>query len=245
LKQCQELDLIKDITYTNRDAPAAKNRYIYYPDRLNRLPAGRPGIAEFISLWRSGIMDGALGMITEPMKPKRPDSLTDETVGSFLSRRVDKRIAENIVSAVFHGIYAGDIWQLSARTLLSQAWHLEGKYGSALGGFFKMQSQEERRVQFMLAHPYDVEAARAMNAEFDIDTDFIKKLENASTFTFKEGLQQLPRALLSAVERTGNVDIQTNSPVQSTKPLEDGQPGVAVTTGVRFSPIYLSLSSAY
>ena len=77
-------------------------------------------------------MSGAFGMITEPMKPKRPDSMSDETVGSFLARRVDKRVADNIVSAVFHGIYAGDINQLSAKTLLSMAWQLEGRYGNAL-----------------------------------------------------------------------------------------------------------------
>jgi oxygen-dependent protoporphyrinogen oxidase len=229
---CQELDLVKDITYTYRSEPAAKNRYIYYPDRLNRLPAERPSIADFISLWRSGIMAGAFGMIKEPMQSKRPDGLTDETVGSFLARRVDERIANNLVSAVFHGIYAGDIWNLSAKTLLSMAWQLEGRYGSALGGFFKMQNEDPRPMQFTLAHPYDVEAARAMNDEFDLEDGFVKELKEASTFTFKNGLQQLYHALAKAVEKTGNVEIRTESPVLSTKPLEGDKVGVEVTTGV-------------
>lgn len=180
-------------------------------------------------------MAGAFGMIKEPMVPKRPDMMTDETVGSFLSRRVDERFANNLVSAVFHGIYAGDIWNLSAKTLLSTAWQLEGKYGSAMAGYFKMQ-QDEKGQLMTLAHPYDVEAAEAMNDEFDLQDEYVENLKKASTFTFKNGLQQLYQALAMAVKKTGNVEIYTESPVQSTKPLEDGKPGVQVVTGVRLPP---------
>ena len=228
--------MIKDITYTFKNEPAAKNRYIYYPDRLNRLPAERPSPSDVISLWRSGILSGVLGMVKEPLVPRRPYGLDDETVGSFIERRVDKRIANNIVSAVFHGIYAGDIWQLSAKTLLSLPWHLEGRYGSSLGGYFSMQSEDPRPMQLTLAHPYDVEAARAMNEEIDLDEDFARNLKDASTFTFAGGLQQLVEALKSKVAETGNVKVRTESPVQSTKPVGEGSLQVAVTTGVRLHP---------
>jgi oxygen-dependent protoporphyrinogen oxidase len=175
-----------------------------------------------------------MGLLTEPMVPKRADTLSDETIGSFLSRRVDSRIANNIVSAVFHGIYAGDIWQLSAKTLLSLAWQLEGRYGSALGGFFKMQSEEPRPGNFMLAHPYDVDTARALNEEIDLDVGFARDLRDASTFTFKGGLQQLVDALKERVVKTGNVDVQVESPVLSSKMVGKGSSQIAVTTGVRF-----------
>ena len=175
-------------------------------------------------------------MVKEPLIPKRPNGLTDETVGSFLERRVDKRMANNIVSAVFHGIYAGDIWQLSAKTLLALAWNLEGQYGSALGGFYKMQMSDPRAVQLMLAHPHDIETSKAINDEIDLDEDFALNLQKASTFTFKNGLQQLNDALKSKVAETGNVEVRTESPVQSTTPVGDGSLQVAVTTGVRPNP---------
>jgi oxygen-dependent protoporphyrinogen oxidase len=238
----QELDLVKDMTWTWKHEPAAKNRYIYYPDRLNRLPAERPGIADVVSLWRSGILAGVLGMLKEPMVPKRPDGLTDETVGSFLARRVDARIANNLVSAVFHGIYAGDIWQLSAKTLLSLAWQLEGRYGSALGGYFKMQSEDQRPVQLTLAHPYDVDTARALNEEVELEEGLAGNLREASTFTFKGGLQILVDTLKSAVLKTGNVEVQVDSPVQATKPVGGESMQVAVTTGVRSTPSAFTLS---
>jgi oxygen-dependent protoporphyrinogen oxidase len=173
------------------------------------------------------------------MVPQRPAGLTDETVGSFLARRVDKRLANNLVSAVFHGIYAGDIWQLSAKTLLSLAWQLEGKYGSALGGFFRMQSNDPRPTTLTLAHPYDVENARAMNEEIDLDLGFAQNLNEASTFTFKNGLQQLIRALQASVEKAGNVQVKVNSPVQSTKPVGGDSLQVAISTGVRL-PYHLT-----
>jgi oxygen-dependent protoporphyrinogen oxidase len=230
------LGLVKDMTFTYRTEPAAKNRFIYYPDQLNRLPAEAPSFAELFALWRSGIMAGVFGMVMEPMKPTRSVAITDETIGSFLERRVDKRIANNLVSAVFHGIYAGDIWQLSAKTLMSMAWHLEGRYGSALGGFFKMQSEDPRQVALTLAHPYDIDTAKALNEEIDLDLDFAKNLKDASTFTFKNGLQELSRALQKSVEDKGNVDVKIHSPVQSMKPVGNETLQIAVTTGVRPHP---------
>jgi oxygen-dependent protoporphyrinogen oxidase len=182
------------------------------------------------SLWRTGILGGFFGMFTEPLRPKRPDSMTDETVGSFLARRVDRRIADNIVSAVFHGIWAGDVHQLSAKTLLQLAWQLEGRYGSALGGFFRMQSEDERPEQLTLAHPFDLEQSKAMNEQMDLDAEFVDNLKGCSHFTFKDGIQALYRGLQKAVEDKGNVEIRTEAPIQSFTPSEAG---VDVVFGVR------------
>lgn len=224
---------MNDVTFTKRTEPGAKNRFIYYPDRLNRLPSEAPSIGDLFALWRSGILDGFLGMVKEPLQPKRSISLSDETVGSFLARRVDKRIANNIISAVFHGIYAGDIWQLSAKTLLSMAWELEGRYGTALGGFFRMQSESPNSQQQVIAHPYDVEVARALNQDIDISLGFAKSLKDASMFTFKDGLQTLVKGLQEAMEKTGNIEIKLNSPVLSFKMANGQDQKVEIIAGVR------------
>ena len=231
--QIEELGLVDDIIFTKKSEPGAKNRFIYYPDRLNRLPSDAPSVGELFALWRTGMLDGFLGMIKEPMQPKRSVSLSDETVGSFLARRVDKRIANNIISAVFHGIYAGDIWQLSAKTLLSMAWQLEGRYGSALGGFFRMQNESPSSQQQVIAHPYDVEVARALNNEIDISLRLAKNLKEASMFTFKDGLQTLVKGLLDGMEKTGNIEFKLNSPVSSFKMAEGEDQRVEIVAGVR------------
>jgi oxygen-dependent protoporphyrinogen oxidase len=175
-------------------------------------------------------------MVTEPMKPKRPASMSDETIGSWLARRVDKRIADNLISAVFHGIYAGDINQLSAKTLLAVAWQLEGRYGNALGGWFRMQNEDPRPEAVTLVHPLDLASAKAMNEEIDLELDFAKNLKDSAMFSFRNGLQQMVRALVDAVEAKGNIEIRTEAPIQSFKPLnENGNLGVEVVSGVCLS----------
>ena len=225
---------MQDVIYTKRTNPGAKNRFIYFPDQLNRLPSDESNFTDLFSLWRTGMLGGILGMIKEPFVPRRPRSMDDETVGSFLARRVDKRIADNIVSAIFHGIYAGDIWQLSAKTLLGLPWQLEGRYGNALGGFFKMQIDDQRSQQVTLVHPYDLEVSKAMNEEIDLDLEFAKNLKEASMFSFKDGLQTLVRALQNAVETKGNVEVKTESPFVAFEVLEDS---VEVVSGVCLMPL--------
>lgn len=230
--QIEKLGLVDELVYTKRNEPGAMNRFIYYPDRLNRLPSEVPSITEIFPLWRSGILDGVVGLLKEPMKPKRSVSLSDETVGSFLARRVDKRLANNLISAVFHGIYAGDIWQLSAKTLLSMAWQLEGRYGNALGGFLRMQNEGTSSGHQAIAHPYDVEVARAMQNEIDLDIELANNIKDASVFSFKDGLQTLVRGLQDAMEKTGNIEIKLNSPVSSFKMVEGEEQKVEIVAGV-------------
>lgn len=200
------------------------------------MPSGVPSASDVFALWRSGLLAGITGMIKEPLMPKRPDSLSDETVGSFLSRRVDQRMANNIVSAVFHGIYAGDIWQLSAKSLLSGLWHLEGKYGSALGGYLRMNADGGAEV-LTLSSPYTVRLSALINSEIDLDPAVADVVKDASMFTFKRGMQQLVQALQRAVHKHGNVEIRTETPVQETTAsfMENGKTvkGLEVVSGVR------------
>ena len=82
----------------------------------------------------SGLFTGAL---MEIFRDKRPSTLVDESVGSFFSRRVDPRIANNLVSALMHGIYAGDVWQLSVKSLFPLPWYYEGQEGSIARGLYE------------------------------------------------------------------------------------------------------------
>ncbi|KAF1923468.1 protoporphyrinogen oxidase [Didymella exigua CBS 183.55] len=227
----QELGITDDLIFTKRSEPGAKNRFIYYPDRLNRLPSASPSFGDVYSLWRTGILEGFTGVIKEPLQPTRSAVLSDETVGSFLARRIDKRIANNIISAVFHGIYAGDIWQLSAKSLLSQAWQLEDRYGSAFGGYMKLQKESTNGQPQALAHPFDIEYSRAVNEEIDLGLELAQNMKDASMFTWKDGLQTLVTGLKDAMEKTGNIEIKLNSPVSSVEMAEGGEQKVQVSAG--------------
>lgn len=144
--------------------------------------------------------------IMEPFRPVRDKSIVDESVADFAIRRFGLDATDNVASAVFHGIYAGDIYRLSAKTLLSQFWREE----IASGGIFRalMEAKATFRV------PYDIyHAQRITNKERGMDwiKSATKRLKGASVFALKGGMQQLVDTLDSSLSDTPNVDIKMNS----------------------------------
>ncbi|KAF2199509.1 Protoporphyrinogen oxidase [Delitschia confertaspora ATCC 74209] len=214
----EELGLINDVIFTSKTSPAAQNRYIFYPDRLQKLPNKETGLLELLKLFSSGLLDGVLPSLLEFSRPQRPSNVDDETVESFLSRRFDKRVAQNLFSAVFHGIYAGDIKNLSAKTLLPLFWELERSHKSILRGFAaaRNSAEAEKYQDFMtFQSPYDAAMERAMAEELKIpkDQDFAAKLKEASTFGFRGGMGQLIQHLEKALRANKNISIKLNQPV--------------------------------
>ena len=134
--QISDLDLSDRLLTTSKTSPAAQNRFIYFPDHLVRMPG--PGL----SIWGNlkNILNEPLfnqlpySLSKEPRKPKRSPNLQDESVGSFISRRFGSAVADDIVSAIFHGIYAGDIYKLSARSIMPNFWFSETQHGSVIKG---------------------------------------------------------------------------------------------------------------
>jgi oxygen-dependent protoporphyrinogen oxidase len=88
----------------------------------------------------------------EPLRPRwKPsggtDSVADESVDSFFRRRFGPRIADNLASAMVHGIYAADSRRLSVRSAFPSLWDAERSHGSVLLGsmFGKGKSEAEKR----------------------------------------------------------------------------------------------------
>ena len=124
--------MISEVIGVPNQSPAAKNRYIYYPDHLVRLPTLDTGKLEILyTVLTEPLYQGLpLSAAREIAVPKRPDSLEDESIRSFFSRRFSPEVADNNVSAFVHGVYAGDTEKLSIKSIMPQLWHAEGKYGS-------------------------------------------------------------------------------------------------------------------
>ncbi|KAF2734736.1 Protoporphyrinogen oxidase [Polyplosphaeria fusca] len=220
----QELGLVEDLLTTSKNSPAARRRYILYPDRINCLP-NMKDLPSLFGAWRcvsSGLFNGGLSLITEHLQPFRPRKLNDESVGDFISRRLDKRLASNIVSAAIHGIYAGDIWQLSAKTLFPLAWHLEGMGKSIMSGMLEMASTSSGRQHPMWTlNRFESYKAESTEIFINLDDKVEQALENASTFTFKNGLQQLIDALKQKLAANPQVQFRLNSSVNNYRKAED------------------------
>jgi oxygen-dependent protoporphyrinogen oxidase len=143
------------------------------------------------------------GIIREPFQKQRPLDLQDESVASFFSRRFNSKIAQNLISSVLHGIYAGDIDRLSAKALFPKLWKLEADYGSLVVGLLKKQWKEVLQEKLL---------------ENEIRPDIsqlLAKLDGTNVYSFKDGIETLSRALEAELHKSPNVTIKTSTEIPS------------------------------
>ncbi|KJZ79135.1 hypothetical protein HIM_01286 [Hirsutella minnesotensis 3608] len=189
------LDLGLSLT-TPPDLP----RYIYYPSHLVGLPPAM-NIWQMFSepLFLQCIGAGAGWMFRRWQNKEMPE--TDLSIAQWVNDiMMNKSVANNLVSAMVHGIYGGDIDKLSARTVF------------------------ERFFQRYYARPMDPERTIMMKtSELDFVTSMakdpqIRKLAlrpKGSLIHFgPSGMDTLTKALEAALAAQPNVEIKTNSPVK-------------------------------
>lgn len=198
------------IIYTSKNSVAAQNRFIYYPDHLVRMPGPGSNILKNVStVLREPLFDGFIrSVLSEVNKPRRPVDCVDESIGSFISRRFGKDIADNVVSALFHGIYAGDIYNLSARSILPALWHMEDKHSSIMRGVLDQFLGGLRPIS---NDDFDMTVASA--SPLPNANDLLGDVKKSSVFTFKGGLGELSTTLEASLDDCPNVLIHKNTSV--------------------------------
>lgn len=205
-----------------KSSVVATNRFLYYPDHLVRMPSGYGNPITnifhlFSLLWSEPIFQGILpGLMNDIRSKHRSLSVRDESVGDFLSRRFSPELADNIASAVMHGIYAGDIYNLSARTLLPHLWFLETRdpdssslIMESLDLFLKRkQSKAYEDVKFRNMNPID--------QSIGASTNFVMRgFKNASIISWSEGMGYMVRKLTEKLEKETRVTVKTGSGVEA------------------------------
>ena len=175
-------------------------------------------------LWR-GV---SLGLVTELLQPPRPPSLLDESIGSFISRRFGPHMANNIVSAVLHGIYAGDVWQLSMKSIQPLVWFLEQRHQSISNA---MIDRWKTKTEYIPQS--DVELTRELSAKSSTRS-MRPIIEGASVYTFKRGLGQLADQLQARLRKSKNVAFRMSTPISRIKFNEESG-GLSVSTFPRLN----------
>ena len=210
---------------TSKNSVAAQNRYLYYPDHLVRMPG--PGLTfweQASSVLTEPVFKGVLsGVFHECVQPQRSRELEDESVGSFISRRFGSSLADNIVSAVYHGIYAGDIYKLSARSILPKLWHYEKEDSSVMMGALRKATQGSN-----LFKKGDLELIsnlkgrmQTQDGKWSLGEENFDILCRSSVFTFKKGIGQLASRLESLLGARKNVKIMKNTWVNSLRRIKE------------------------
>ena len=162
------------------------------------------------------VFDGWYRAFGEYFREKRSPNIEDESLGAFIERRAGGRqIADNIVSAVIHGIYAGDVWQLSAKSLLRKTWWLEEKFGSIT---MAMSSLLNDKVDWIPEK--DLELVKELTDK--LPQELRSTMGGASVYTFKKGIGQFATSIENYLENKSNVRVLLNKKVKSLTYIEDG-----------------------
>ncbi|CAK9781408.1 Protoporphyrinogen oxidase [Cutaneotrichosporon oleaginosum] len=135
------LQLIHDLGLDDRivpipnDHPAAKNRYLYDPDRGTLSAVHASPLALFNPRTAPAVRQLMLAFAMEPFRRSRPPK-GDESVASFFTRRFGADVART-ASAFVHGIYAADPAHLSLRSAFGILHAAEKKAGSVVLGMLR------------------------------------------------------------------------------------------------------------
>lgn len=161
-------------------------------------------------------MQGILhAFLTESLKSSRRDSqsTTDESVDSFVRRRLGPNAADNLISAMIHGIYAGDSRQLSIRAVFPSLWKMETERGSITAGMLLSRFTEETKKT----------AESIEKIQNSLKQETRNKLRQASVWSLKEGIEGLSTRLIDRLRAMPNVELIPSAKVTSIR-TQDQQP---------------------
>lgn len=141
IKLCEELGLGGLLTPTKLPRLA----FIQRDGRLHPLPAGSvlgiptawgPFVKTHLFSWPGKVRMGA-----ELLVPRRRDT-SDESIGSFMTRRFGAEATTYLAEPLLAGIHAGDVDRLSVRALFPRFVEDEAKYGSLLRAFRRQSTRK-------------------------------------------------------------------------------------------------------
>ncbi len=153
IELCQRLGLADHLTGTN---PDQKQIYLLRKGRLVELPEGVMALMP-TRLWpfvRSPLISplGKLRMGLDLFIPPKTDK-QDESLASFVQRRLGREALERLAEPLLAGIYAGDPRQMSLASTFPQFREIEQNYGSLTRGMLArrraMPPASSRYTMFM------------------------------------------------------------------------------------------------
>jgi oxygen-dependent protoporphyrinogen oxidase len=196
LELIQQIDLDKEILWVNKDSIGAQNRYVKYGDRLVLLRPPKRRFPPDLTIFTEPLLRKSIGGVLKFVfsRPRRPAGVQDESIASFFRRRFNPHIAQYFVSALIHGVYAGDYERLSMRSsFLKFLWDME----TAGKRLMKRPAEEEVLMN-------ELKSA--------LGEDLTKTAVESRMYSFPDGTETLARRLREKLGAT--VTVRTDSPVQ-------------------------------
>jgi len=201
-----------------KTSPAAQNRWIQTGDSLLSLPNAPVKLA--MDMLRDGNLVFNRALLKAIIKERKlpAANLPDESLYDFLKRRFPTapNVADLLATAMCHGIWSGDARKLSLRSNFPSVWRMERLGGgSVIRGAYK-STKTVNGPAF----------ARQLAWSDDGMAQFVDSFKSDSIYTFKSGLEALPRAMLQDLMQYPNFSMHFGEGVQAL----DFSNSVSVTT---------------
>ncbi len=183
-----------------RPEVAGRGAMIARGDRLIRIPDGfvLMRATQLMSMLRTPLLSprGKLRLLAERFVRQRDRSVEDESVGSFVTRRLGQECLDNIVAPLVAGIYTADVNRLSMAATMKPLWDMEASDGSLARATLRRKRTGE-----------DATERTSSGARYEQFRAF-----PGGMFEFIETL----------ADRLGREHIRLNSPVESLQSMPNG-----------------------
>ncbi|XP_012525491.1 protoporphyrinogen oxidase [Monomorium pharaonis] len=205
LNLVEDLQLSDKLIHIGSHHHAVANRLIYTEDALHRVPTSIATLFKTPSLLDRPLINRIWTDLRAPRVPKE-----DESIYSFVQRRLGQDIADNLISPMICGICAGDAREISVNFLFKSLFEAEQKHGSIVKGLlinwlkkvFSKPEGEKDNVSKRKDNANDESTARSLTL-----AERAQK-EHWVLWGLQGGLEQLPQTLADNLSKRG-VNIQT------------------------------------
>ncbi|KAK0079589.1 hypothetical protein PV325_001045 [Microctonus aethiopoides] len=197
LNLIDKLELTDAIIPIKSSHPSAMNRLIYVNKKLHALPNSLGSVFKIKSPFRRPLITALWNDFRAPKLVKE-----DESIYSFVERRLGKDIADYLISPMICGICAGNSKKISAKFLMESFFEAEQQHGTIVKGMIKKtRSQIEKQKSLPLKSSNNSECKTS--AERSVS-------EKWSVWSLQNGLEELPKKLMDELSSNNRVNIELN-----------------------------------
>ncbi|XP_054636735.1 protoporphyrinogen oxidase isoform X2 [Dunckerocampus dactyliophorus] len=197
LNMVEDLGLAGEILPVTYSHDASKNRYLYVNKQLHRMPSGISGLIRTIPPFSRPLL---FSIATEMFAKK--SQREDESIHSFVSRRLGRELADIAVDSLCRGVFAGDCRKLSVRSCFPTLYEAEQRRGSLTLGML-LGSGTSKAV------PPGPLSRRS-------------EKESWAQWSLRRGLESLPESISDFLQQSRRVLLHRDTPVSHISPSARG-----------------------
>ncbi|KAM4632946.1 protoporphyrinogen oxidase isoform 2-T2 [Polymixia lowei] len=200
---CNTLNMVEDLGLQSEILPvsyshiASKNRYIYVNRKLHKMPSGIGGAIRTVPPFSRSLL---LSVAMEPLVKKGKEE--DESIHSFVSRRLGKELADIAIDSLCRGVFAGDCRKLSVRSCFPPLYNAEKQRGSIVLGMLLGSGPSPVVLPGPLAQR--------------------SRKESWAQWSLRRGVESFPEALTDWLAHSGRVQLHRHATVKQLQPSASG-----------------------